>query len=747
MDLDDIKAALKDRAEELALYLFPQGRRNGREWQIGDVQGNPGGSLSISIGGIKAGAWKDFSSGETGTLLDLWAMHYGFHGAEGWVARAGEECASWLGGTFEKRGAPEQPRPAQKPKAPAAKPTKPAPTSRRQPDRFPTLPPYTEEWNAAVTAFNEKAAEALHSQRGYSHDFIAWLKEQKLIGLHQTKWGPALALPVLAEDGTVIAAHVKNRQTKDNAPTGAPPWQYLYHGDTSPGTRPLIIGDVTKAPKIWVFESQWDAFAVIDRLGLHSPEQDWPPIALFITRGASNGRLCNAVAVEGKTLVLWPQNDEPTEKGIIPAEEWVKSIVEVAGAIPVRRVNTPTGYEDPNDWLLKSPEVDVGKIFEAISQAPPARASKLPPVRDMAFAIRPENRTPAPPEVIKGLLHRGSKMVVGGTSKGRKSFSLLDLAVSVATGTPWWGFPCERGRVLYLNFEIQQPFLEGRVLSIASAKKVQMPMGSFHAMTLRGNTTPFESMSEDLIDYLLSMEPYSLIIADPVYKLMSGKDENKAGDVTFMLGQLEKVSVRTGAAVAFGAHYSKGNQAAKESIDRIGGSGAFARDPDAILTMTAHKQEDAFTVESTLRNFAPIDPFVVTWLYPLFERDDSGLDPADLKQPRSSKDADRSNAPAPARKNDTLMPALQLLVHAYAEAIPRAMHWGQLVAAGAELLKVSESSAKRYAWRLKEEAYIEKKERGLWVTTTKGDAYCDEHGPQPTPVEPTTEPDPELPLP
>ena len=37
----------------------------------------------------------------------------------------------------------------------------------------------------------------------------------------------------------------------------------------------------------------------------------------------------------------------------------------------------------------------------------------------------------------------------------------------------------------------------------------------------------------------------------------------------------------------------------------------FARDPDAILTLTKHEEEGAFTVEPILRNHAPIKPFVV----------------------------------------------------------------------------------------------------------------------------------------
>ena len=97
------------------------------------------------------------------------------------------------------------------------------------------------------------------------------------------------------------------------------------------------------------------------------------------------------------------------------------------------------------------------------------------------------------------------------------------------------------------------------------------------------------------------------------------------------MNEIEELAVRTGAAIAFGAHYSKGNQSQKESIDRIGGSGVFARDPDSILNFTKHEQPDCFTVNATLRNHSPIQPFVVRWDFPLMVVD-ATLNPAKLKQ-------------------------------------------------------------------------------------------------------------------
>ena len=78
-------------------------------------------------------------------------------------------------------------------------------------------------------------------------------------------------------------------------------------------------------------------------------------------------------------------------------------------------------------------------------------------------------------------------------------------------------------------------------------------------------------------------------------------------------------------------YFAKGNAAAKETIDRISGSGVFARDPDSLITFTKHEEEGAFTVEMVLRNLPPVEPFVVAWDWPLFRRAES-LDPARLKQ-------------------------------------------------------------------------------------------------------------------
>ena len=58
------------------------------------------------------------------------------------------------------------------------------------------------------------------------------------------------------------------------------------------------------------------------------------------------------------------------------------------------------------------------------------------------------------PELIEGVLRRGHKMIISGSSKAGKSFLLIELCIAIAEGTEWLGFKCKKGKVLYVNLEI-----------------------------------------------------------------------------------------------------------------------------------------------------------------------------------------------------------------------------------------------------------------------------------------------------
>lgn len=67
----ELARMLAARAPALAAELLPRGRKDGPEWRVGSLAGEPGQSLAVRITGAKAGVWQDFASGEGGDALDL----------------------------------------------------------------------------------------------------------------------------------------------------------------------------------------------------------------------------------------------------------------------------------------------------------------------------------------------------------------------------------------------------------------------------------------------------------------------------------------------------------------------------------------------------------------------------------------------------------------------------------------------------------------------------------------------------
>jgi hypothetical protein len=84
-DLDDIAARLRERAAEWVPNHFPRGRRDGNEWRLANIKGDPprkSGSCVITLKGEHAGDWIDFDGGEGGGPIDTLARATGLSGRD-----------------------------------------------------------------------------------------------------------------------------------------------------------------------------------------------------------------------------------------------------------------------------------------------------------------------------------------------------------------------------------------------------------------------------------------------------------------------------------------------------------------------------------------------------------------------------------------------------------------------------------------------------------------------------------------
>ena len=266
----------------------------------------------------------------------------------------------------------------------------------------------------------------------------------------------------------------------------------------------------------------------------------------------------------------------------------------------------------------------------------PSRASKLPAI-DQGSVLVADSKINVPQEIVCGLLHAGTKGVIASGSKARKTWVLLDLATSIASGTPLLKWETTAGKVLFINFEISRPFFKNRLQTIQESKHLPH-LDNLNVWTLRGRSEDVDTVLEAIVERIKE-DRYALIILDPVYKLMVGRNENGTSGVGWLCHQLERLAEKTGAAVVYAHHFTKGNASKKKAMDRMSGSGLFARDADTIMTLTEHAEKDCYALEMTLRNFPPQPAIVVEWDFPLMvERAD--LDPTELKQNESEPEDD-----------------------------------------------------------------------------------------------------------
>lgn len=247
------------------------------------------------------------------------------------------------------------------------------------------------------------------------------------------------------------------------------------------------------------------------------------------------------------------------------------------------------------------------------------------------------------PELIGGVLREGCKMIITGESKAGKTCLSQNLAVCIAEGRPWLGkFPCEQGKVLYINLEVEEASLYYRFKAMYKAMGVEATVkggDNIIPWNLRGYATSMEKLAPKIIRRCRNTGPYKAIILDPLYKVQQG-DENSAEAIIKFTNALDNIAHETGAAIIYDHHHPKGATGDRKAIDRGSGSGVFSRDADAICDLSflspskelkeligSHMAdgEKPMQIEFVLRDFKDIEPIPIWFKFPLHFVDEAGL--------------------------------------------------------------------------------------------------------------------------
>lgn len=245
------------------------------------------------------------------------------------------------------------------------------------------------------------------------------------------------------------------------------------------------------------------------------------------------------------------------------------------------------------------------------------------------------------PPIIHGFLREGETMNIIASPKTGKSWLVLDLAVSVAMGYEWQGYPCNQGRVLIIDNELHPDVLTWRLNQVLVERGVTQERlrDRLFIFSQRGRLQDINFMGT-YIDQLAKGN-FKMIIVDAFYRVMpKNMDENDNGTMASVYNLIDRYAGTTGAAFVLIHHTTKGVQANKAITDVGAGAGSQSRACDTHVVLRRHEEEGVVVMDGVCRSFAPPTPCCLRFSFPVWNRDDT-LNPAELEgreiQPKRTK--------------------------------------------------------------------------------------------------------------
>jgi hypothetical protein len=187
----------------------------------------------------------------------------------------------------------------------------------------------------------------------------------------------------------------------------------------------------------------------------------------------------------------------------------------------------------------------------------------------------------APECLVEGILPCGALGVVVGPPASAKTFLVLDLALSVASGTDWLGqCPVKQGPVVYVAAEGSSRSLGLRVEAWKAFHRVrEETVGvQFLLQPVQLHTRSEREKLLDAIEDQLAVPP-ALVVVDPLARCFLGGEENSAKDMGLLIAGMD--ALRGTGATVLAVHHAGHNKQIRER-----GSSALRAAVDTMMTIT-----------------------------------------------------------------------------------------------------------------------------------------------------------------
>lgn len=224
------------------------------------------------------------------------------------------------------------------------------------------------------------------------------------------------------------------------------------------------------------------------------------------------------------------------------------------------------------------------------SQAPKGNPDRL--AVQLAEKIAPKQRweftplsslraRPRPLWLIQDILIEATAAVLSGDSQSFKTFSALDMALSIATGTPWHGKAVKRGAVVYIAAEGGWT-LRDRLEAWETARGVTVSDADFHLLEIPVSFGDPATVAQ-FAHFIKAHKP-AFVVIDTLSACAEGLKENASEDMATFVRHMKAVATETGATSAVIHHNNKGGD--------LRGAVSLKNDADTHLTFARSTDED-----------------------------------------------------------------------------------------------------------------------------------------------------------
>ncbi|MDE7244806.1 MAG: helicase RepA family protein [Oscillospiraceae bacterium] len=191
-----------------------------------------------------------------------------------------------------------------------------------------------------------------------------------------------------------------------------------------------------------------------------------------------------------------------------------------------------------------------------------------------------ENVYQSRPPIIDGLLYPGTYLLAGSPKVG-KSFLVAQLAYHVSTGTPLWGYPVQKGIVLYLALEDDQCRLQKRMFRMFDINCTRDLLFAIFAKQLG------IGLEEQLKRFIKEHSDTKLIIIDTLQKIWKIDGQYSYAKDYEVIGTLKRLADACGICLLLVHHTRK--QQADDKFDMISGTNGLLGAADGAFLL--HKEK------------------------------------------------------------------------------------------------------------------------------------------------------------